>query len=114
MFCNLNVVVVVCFHLCVHAFPARCTGGGSGGSILIDAATVKGVGLLQSVGGAGAGGCSTIYTGGSGSGGRIAFHANSNGFLGTAAACGASATSSSVTNVFIFWLPQLLYLYAFF
>ncbi len=69
-------------------------GGGSGGSIFIDASSLRGSGSLQAVGGLGGVGC-TSYFGGAGSGGRIAVHLVSKLFTGTVIAAGAVVQPNS-------------------
>jgi hypothetical protein len=60
------------------------SGGGSGGSIWISAASIGGTGAIQANGGAG-----ELYDGGGGGGGRIAIYSPSNAFAGTLSAAGA-------------------------
>lgn len=62
-------------------------GGGSGGSIFIEAGTFDGSGVIQVNGGAGGN-----NGGGGGSGGRIAVHYNSSFFSGTISAYGGSSS----------------------
>lgn len=62
-------------------------GGGSGGSVLIEAGSFDGSGVIQANGGAGGG-----TDGGGGSGGRIAIHFNSTFFSGIISAYGGAST----------------------
>ena len=61
-------------------------GGGSGGSVFIEAGSFDGSGVIQANGGAGGG-----SDGGGGSGGRIALHYNSTFFSGIISAYGGSS-----------------------
>ena len=62
-------------------------GGGSGGSVFIEAGGFDGSGIIQANGGAGGG-----NAGGGGSGGRIAIHYNSTFFSGIISAYGGAST----------------------
>lgn len=62
-------------------------GGGSGGSVFIEAGSFDGSGVIQANGGAGGG-----NAGGGGSGGRIAIHYNSTFFSGIISAYGGAST----------------------
>lgn len=61
-------------------------GGGSGGSVFIEAGSFDGSGVIQANGGAGG-----SSAGGGGSGGRIALHYNSTFFSGTISAYGGAS-----------------------
>lgn len=61
-------------------------GGGSGGSVFVEAGSWDGTGLIQANGGAGG------TNGGGGSGGRIAVHYNSTFFSGVISAYGGAST----------------------
>ena len=75
--------------------PAGGTGGGAGGSVILNAASLAGAGIVQALGGPPTAAPSPAQTGG-GAGGRIALYGNSidAGLLSRTLAAGAAGTST--------------------
>jgi hypothetical protein len=73
------------------------SGGGSGGSIWITAASLNGAGVISADGGNG-----EFFNGGGGGGGRIAFYTGTNNFTGAASAHGGWGAGSGADGTIYF------------
>lgn len=76
-----------------NAHAAGVGGGGSGGSVWLDAGTFAGTGFVTANGGNGAG-SEPAYAGGCGGGGRMAFYANTFSHSGTRTASGTCTSGT--------------------